>query len=264
MQGRKGQPAVLGLTELTTEELKRLLRHIYKEELPCPVRADTLACVGFQHRGELILGALRGLSAEAARAVLVCVIAERMAQEEAARASTARNATRLPADRRHAAVANTEEVDWTETHDSAGALRHRRKRLGQATEGRKLGASLIELPPGQRAWPHHAHLANEEAIYVLSGRPMLRLGREFIELHPGDYISLPPGEAHAHQLINGADGPARYLCLSTMEDPDVVLYPDSGKVGVIAGSAPGGSSNERVLTAFFRRSAETDYWTDET
>ena len=30
----------------------------------------------------------------------------------------------------------------------------------------------------------------------------------------------------------------RYLCLSTSSDPEVVVYPDSGKVAAIAGGWP--------------------------
>ncbi len=75
-------PAAVGLTELTTEELRSLLRHIHRGDLPCPVSADTLACVGFQHRHDAVSGALRGLDQAAARAVLVCVLAERKQQEQ--------------------------------------------------------------------------------------------------------------------------------------------------------------------------------------
>ena len=79
------QTVAAGLTELTEDELKKLLRHIYRQELPCPVTADTLACVGFQSRHEWISAALGGLDAAGVQKVLVAVIAERRKAAEATR-----------------------------------------------------------------------------------------------------------------------------------------------------------------------------------
>jgi hypothetical protein len=44
-----------------------------------------------------------------------------------------------------------------------------------------------------------------------------------------------------------------------MREPDAIVYPDSDKIGVIAGSAPGGPAQSRVLTAFFPRAAAVAY-----
>ena len=71
------EPCMAALTDIPTDELKKLLRHVHRGELPCPITADTLACVGLQFRGEPILAALRGLEEPGVRAVLVCVLAER-------------------------------------------------------------------------------------------------------------------------------------------------------------------------------------------
>ena len=127
------QTVASGLTELTNDELKKLLRHIYREELPCPVTADTLACTGFQSRHEWISGALRGLDARAVTAVLVAVIAERRKAEEDTRRS-------LPADRRSAAVVNDEELDW---EDVGPGLQ--RKSLSVATGAADLRTELLLL-----------------------------------------------------------------------------------------------------------------------
>jgi hypothetical protein len=48
-----------------------------------------------------------------------------------------------------------------------------------------------------------------------------------------------------------------------MIEPDILAYPDSGKVGVFAGAAPGGSKQHRTLNAFFRHNDATDYWDGE-
>ncbi|CAM4088120.1 cupin domain-containing protein [Corallococcus sp. ZKHCc1 1396] len=162
----------------------------------------------------------------------------------------------------HPHVVHTEDVPWTEVaHGTRVALK--RKQLGAAAQGRKLGCSLVELPPGRRSWPAHYHLANEEAVYVLAGTGSLRIGPDVVPLRAGDYVALPPGAECAHQLLNDGAEPLRYLCFSTMEEPDVLVYPDSKKVGVMAGAAPGGDKAARTLLAYLPLAASVDYWDGE-
>jgi hypothetical protein len=67
-----------GLTNLSTEELKKLLRLIYKNEVRFPLDAERIACIGFQYKHSVLINALRDLDATASRAVIVCVLAERL------------------------------------------------------------------------------------------------------------------------------------------------------------------------------------------
>jgi hypothetical protein len=67
-----------GLTVLRTDELKKLLLLLHQGHLEGPVSPEGLTIVGFQYRTGLLMGALRGLSTAGIRAVLVCVLAERM------------------------------------------------------------------------------------------------------------------------------------------------------------------------------------------
>jgi len=69
--------AARGLRDLTTEELKKILGHVYREELVCPFTIENLTRVGFQHRHDELMGAMRNLDETGVQAVLVCVIAER-------------------------------------------------------------------------------------------------------------------------------------------------------------------------------------------
>lgn len=162
----------------------------------------------------------------------------------------------------HPNVVNEDELEWGEQSHGEN-LGYRRKALGAAANGKQLGCSLYEVPPGRKAWPCHYHLANEEAIYVLEGSGMLRIGGREISLSPGDYVALPVGEAVARQASNTSDEPLRYLCFSTMVEPDVLVYPDSGKIGLFAGSAPGGSNEERTLNKYLRADAEVGYFDGE-
>ena len=69
----------LGLTGLNTQELQKLLRHLHRGELICPVDIHRLTVVGFQYKADTLTNALRGLDEVGVRAVLVCVLAERIA-----------------------------------------------------------------------------------------------------------------------------------------------------------------------------------------
>jgi uncharacterized cupin superfamily protein len=74
---------------------------------------------------------------------------------------------------------------------------------------------------------------------------------------------LPVEELEVHQIINTSDEALRYLCFSTMLEPDVMLYPDSDKIGLFAGSAPGGPEEKRTSSKFLRGDAKVDYYEGE-
>ncbi len=67
----------LGLRDVPTKDLERLLRAVFHGEPACPLKPSELARLGFQDRQESLLATLRGLDARAVQAVLVAVIAER-------------------------------------------------------------------------------------------------------------------------------------------------------------------------------------------
>jgi uncharacterized cupin superfamily protein len=157
---------------------------------------------------------------------------------------------------------NEADVDSTTTERDATAFR--RQKLAAAAGGEELGCSLYEVPPGGATWPYHYHTGNEEALFVLDGRGTLRTPDGEFPLESGDYAAFPAAEEGAHRLTvpDDADGPLRYLMMSTMADPDVTVYPDSGKVGVFAGAPPGGDG-DRTVHGYYRTADAVDYWTDE-
>ena len=156
---------------------------------------------------------------------------------------------------------NAGELEWTE-HDH-GEHKFKRKKLADAAGGEKLGTSLYEVSPGKRLWVRHYHEGNEESIFVLDGSGTLFLGPDETEheLEAGDYVALPPGEESAHDIEAGGAG-LRLLMSSTMEEPDITVYPDRDMVGLYAGSAPGGESDDRSLSTYLDLHAELDYWTE--
>lgn len=152
------------------------------------------------------------------------------------------------------------DLEWTE-HER-GETQFRRKQLGEAADGEEIGCSLYEIPPGKRSWPYHYHTGNEEAIYVLSGAGTIRHDGGSNPLEAGDYVACPAGEAGGHRVVNDGDEPLRYLAVSTMNEPDVTVYPESEKIGVFAGSPPGGRE-ERTVSGFYRLDDDVSYWDDE-
>jgi uncharacterized cupin superfamily protein len=137
--------------------------------------------------------------------------------------------------RRHPNLTNIDELEWADGPAHGSRFGSKTKRLGAATGGKGLGCSLYEVQPGKRAFPFHAHVANEEAIYVLEGSGTIRIGAAEIPVRAGDYVALLRGEDHAHQLINTSSAALRYLCMSTLNAPELAFYPDSNKLGVLGG-----------------------------
>jgi uncharacterized cupin superfamily protein len=158
---------------------------------------------------------------------------------------------------------NDGAVEWMTESAPDGTAKRFRKKLAAASGGRELGASLYRMPPGEKPWPKHFHLGNEEAIYVLAGTGALALGDAVVPVRAGDWVALPSGAAHAHQIRNDADADLVFLCVSTMKAPDLIVYPDSGKVGVFGGAAPGGPPQESTFKKFLSLEGEVDYWKDE-
>lgn len=139
----------------------------------------------------------------------------------------------------------------------------RMAQIGRLLGARKLGYRLVVLPPGKAAWPLHAHYVNEEMFFIIEGSGSLRLGEENWPLRAGDVVAAPPGPETPHQIVNDSETDLRYLCVSTMEAPDIVAMPDSGKINVMAGSPPGGEKTARTLSICLPLDAAVDYWEGE-
>lgn len=105
--------------------------------------------------------------------------------------------------------------------------------VGDATGAELLGATLYELAPGSRWADLHAHFANEEVVVVLAGSPTLHTLGGSRQLATGEVVTFPRGRRGAHRLENESSEPTRVLLLSTMNMPDVVDYPESGRVLVM-------------------------------
>ena len=151
-------------------------------------------------------------------------------------------------------VFNLHGDEWDRVEERVG-WRSKDAWVGARLGAELIGGSMYELDPGDRLWPYHAHHANEEWLIVVRGRPTLRTPEGEQDLEEGDVVAFPRGKAGAHQVSNRTDSPIRVLMLSSMLAPEIVEYPDSGKVGAR------GAGGERLLMS--RPGPLLDYWDGE-
>ncbi len=150
---------------------------------------------------------------------------------------------------------NVYQPEWDHESDRAGFLM-RDAWIAHRAGAERLGASLYELEPGSATYSYHWHSGNEEMVMVLRGRVTLRTPDGERELAEGEVVAFPRGERGGHQMINGTDEPVRFLVFSEMRGPDVIAYPDTGKIGVRS-EAPG--SGRGIRLSFLEQDA-VDYW----
>jgi uncharacterized cupin superfamily protein len=149
---------------------------------------------------------------------------------------------------------NVFDEEWDETpYPTPPGWEQRTKAL--VPRGHALGMRLYELPPGQTQVLYHFHHGNEEAVVVLRGQPTVRTPAGERVLEPGEVVFFPSGPDGAHQLFNAGDEPARYLIAANHASPEVVEYPDSGKVLALSKLGP--------LWSMHRRDDAVDYFDGE-
>jgi 2-hydroxychromene-2-carboxylate isomerase/uncharacterized cupin superfamily protein len=162
-------------------------------------------------------------------------------------------------ERRHTVTAYTSQMPnindplFDEPREHPG-FRCLRARIGRQAGCERLGMSLWEVPPGEAAFPYHHHLAEEELLLVLDGQPSLRTPDGWRELTEGEVVAFLRGEHGGHQLVNRTQETVRFLAVSTSGEPDIVIYPDSGKVGAFERLPQGGG-----LRTMFRMADTVDY-----
>lgn len=116
--------------------------------------------------------------------------------------------------------------------------------------GSKITVCMEVLEPGRQANQAHYHLLEEEHVLVVEGSMTLRLGDKTFALKKDQYVCFPAGQKAAHALINNTSAPCRYLVWGNPQSHDVVVFPDTGRVGV------------KLLGESYRKSATMGYWDD--
>jgi len=145
---------------------------------------------------------------------------------------------------------SVDAVPW-ESYSHGDRFGTRMRQLGEFGGGSHVGVCIEELAPGKQAYPAHYHMLEEEHLLVLEGRVTLRLGEKSFALSAGSYVCFPAGQKQGHALVNDTDATCRYLIIGERNPHDVIVYTDSGRVGV------------RLTGEGYRKSATMEYWEGE-
>jgi len=134
--------------------------------------------------------------------------------------------------------------------------------LGREPESLDLGKrhpfdlALVRIPKGKSYCPYHAHSAESELYFVISGRGSVRDKEGSTIVTEGDAFFFQPGEAH--QISNAGDEDFVYYVIA--DNPrsggvggDSCFYPDSGKWAVVK------EGSEDVIV----KGKDTDYFDGE-
>jgi len=122
------------------------------------------------------------------------------------------------------------------------------------------GGTLYELAPGERICPYHWHVGEEEWLLVVAGAPTLRSPDGERVLRPWDVAVFRRGPDGAHEVRNDGDSVSRVLMLSSLSDPEIAVFPDSGKIG----ASGGWSRSDDVRVGLRNRpEANLDYYDGE-
>jgi GST-like protein len=111
--------------------------------------------------------------------------------------------------------------------------------LGWMAGFERVGVSRGRIPPGGESFAYHAHHAEEEWVFIVSGRARARIDDREVELVPGDFAAFPAPQA-PHLLTNPFDEDCVYLMGGEAQvAADVVRYPDLGKTyALVRGLGP--------------------------
>ncbi len=88
--------------------------------------------------------------------------------------------------------------------------------------------SLVRLPPGKDSFAYHAHLLEEEWIYILSGRAIAEIDGVSHEVGAGDFMGFATPSV-PHLLRNLFDEECVYLMGGEDKPIDVLTYPNDDK-----------------------------------
>jgi len=128
-------------------------------------------------------------------------------------------------------ILNIDDIDLMDFGSPGGKFKAKLGRMGPALGAEKLGAMLTIVEPGKVAFPFHVHHAIEEMFFIIEGTGEYRLGEAAYPIRKGDLLAAPTGgPERAHQIINTGGATLKYLAFSTMEDVDIVEYPNSDKI----------------------------------
>jgi uncharacterized cupin superfamily protein len=88
------------------------------------------------------------------------------------------------------------------------------------------GVNLTRLAPGALSALRHAHLKQDEFVYILEGAPTLVTDAGRKRLKPGMCAGFKAGTRDAHHLVNETAEDVVYLEIGDRTPGDAATYPD--------------------------------------
>lgn len=155
---------------------------------------------------------------------------------------------------------------FVRVNEERGRFQARFGLLGKALGTGKIGLNVTEVPAGKTAWPRHYHYNNDEMFIVLAGTGVLHYGDDDFPLAEMDVAHIEAGTGIPFQIENTGEVTLRYLALSSLDPADVMVYPDSGKIGIMSLAAPHRNLSGEGLQPFRRwigQDMEIGYWEGE-
>jgi uncharacterized cupin superfamily protein len=117
--------------------------------------------------------------------------------------------------------------------------------LGETLGLERLGLHVVRLTTGHDSTTFHFHEADEEFVYVLSGRGIAEIGEQRVEVGPGDLMAFA-APSPPHMLHNPFPEDLVYLVGGERNAVDVVRYPRDGWTLVKANGAREAVRTERL------------------
>jgi uncharacterized cupin superfamily protein len=100
------------------------------------------------------------------------------------------------------------------------------RKLGDHAGLVNFGVNLTRIVPGGQSSARHAHSAQDEFIYVLSGTPVLETTEARQALSEGMCVGFPAGSGVAHRFLNEGDADVLLLVVGDRSAGDRIAYPD--------------------------------------
>ena len=117
-------------------------------------------------------------------------------------------------------------------------LKREKRPLGDLFGLKSFGVNLTRIAPGGESALRHAHIRQDEFVYILEGRPTLVTDSGRTSLAPGMCAGFRGGTGDAHHLVNETDADVVYLEIGDRLPGDGASYPDNDLSVVMVDGKP--------------------------
>jgi uncharacterized cupin superfamily protein len=100
------------------------------------------------------------------------------------------------------------------------------RRLGDHAGLTNFGVNLTRIVPGGQSSHRHAHLRQDEFIYVLQGTVELETNAGAEVLRAGMCAGFPAGSGNAHRFVNRSTEDVLLLVIGDRTPGEEAIYPD--------------------------------------